>query len=176
MIGQWIFQILLIGLGVLAIVKLLFALIAAKFKLSTIVEGIKKFFNVKLFVALLVGTVLTFGFGSILPYMLDQKDKAMISYEEKNISLYNKYIDEYTLAAQKQIEEYQKMQSEMARTATATQLQFWAQQTDAVGNALSNKLKEFKDYIMKSEIDINKRNAALEVRSKNMWFFWHSVQ
>jgi hypothetical protein len=108
--------------------------------------------------------------------MLDQRDRAIISFEQKNIGLYNGYIVEYTEAAQKQIEEYQKMQSQMARTATATQLQFWAQQTDAVGNALTEKLKEFKDYIVKSEIDINKRTAALEVRSKNMWFFWHSVQ
>ena len=124
---------------------------------------------------LLVALVIVFAGGSVLPYMLNQSDAAYIRFANSNIELYNEYIDEYTEAARKQIEEYQRLQSEMARSATPTQLQFWSQQQDEVGNALTDKIQEFKTYIMDEEVEINKREARIEQRSSNKWFFWHEL-
>jgi hypothetical protein len=81
------------------------------------------------------------------------------------------YIDEYAETARKQVEEYQKLQTEMARIATATQLQFWSKQQDEVGNALTDNIKMFKDEIRQNEIDINKAEARIQRRPKNKFFF-----
>jgi hypothetical protein len=113
-----------------------------------------------------------FALGSILPYMLQQHDKSMIDFHTKNLTLLDSYTQEYTQAAQDQIAEYQKMVSEMARTATSTQLQFYNQQIDAVGNELSAKIKEFKNDKMAQQIEINRFQAAVETRVQNKWFFW----
>lgn len=123
----------------------------------------------------LIALLVVFIGGSIVPYMLNQSDAAYIKFANSNIELYNGYIDEYTQAARKQIEEYQRLQSEMARSATSTQLQFWSQQQDEVGNALTDKIQEFKSYIMDEEVEINKRDARIEQRSTNKWFFWHEL-
>jgi hypothetical protein len=164
----WIF----LGVGIFILgSNLLFAILKAiginLLLLDKIVTYLRKFGYVSLILAVAI-----FIFGSITPYMLNSRDSALIEAYNSNITLFNGYIDEYTLAAQKQIAEYQKMQAEMARTATSTQLQFWSQQVDAVGNALSNKVKEFKDNIMKEQLDINKANARISSRLKNKWFFW----
>lgn len=144
-------------------------------KTSIFLDAIEPFLK-KTFRVSIIALLVVFVGGAILPYMLNQADAAYIQFSEKNIELYNGYIDEYTEAARKQIEEYQKLQSEMARSASSTQLQFWAQQQDEVGNALTNKIQDFKSMILDSEIAINKREAQIQQRSKNKWFFWHGVE
>jgi len=164
----WIF--LAVGSTILGL-NLLFAILKTiginLILLDKIITYLRKFGYISLILAAAI-----FVFGSITPYMLNSRDAALIEAYNSNITLFNGYIEEYTLAAQKQIAEYQKMQSEMARTATATQIQFWSQQVDAVGNSLSNRVKEFKDNIMKEQLDINKANARINSRLKNKWFFW----
>lgn len=108
---------------------------------------------------------------SIIPYLEQQKDAYLISYYTKNIKLFNKYINEYTESAQKQIEEYDKLRSQMARAATPTQLQFWAEQVDVVGNKLTERIKEFKDKIIEQEVSINQTKSRMEFRPNNKWFF-----
>ena len=117
-------------------------------------------------------TAIVFVLCSVLPYLLQQKDLALISSSQYNITLYDQYTDEYTKAAQDQIAQYQQMVSEMAKTATSTQLQFYNQQIDAVGNELSAKIKTFKDLKMAQQIEINLHQAAIDTRLKNKWFFW----
>jgi hypothetical protein len=141
------------------------------------VSGFKPLKNVfsyflKFGYAALMFALTVFILGSILPYMLNARDSARIQAYTDNISLYNRYVEEYRLAAQQQIEQYQKMQAEMARVATSTQLQYWAQQTDAVGNSLTNQIKEFKNSIMQQELEINKMKAQINSRHNNKWFFW----
>lgn len=162
----------LFGIGILILgSNLLLAILKAiginLLLLDKILTYLRKFGYISIILAAAI-----FVFGSITPYMLNSRDYALIEAYNSNIVLFNGYIDEYTLAAQKQIAEYQKMQAEMARTATATQLQFWSQQVDAVGNSLSNRVKEFKDNIMKEQLDINKAKARINSRLKNKWFFW----
>jgi len=113
---------------------------------------------------------------SIIPLLSSQRDLAMIDYHSQNIELYNGYIDEYSEAARQQIEQYQQFQSEMARVATALQLQFWADQQDAVGDQLTNMIRDFNQKIMQDEIDINKRTALISARNRNKLFFWHQVE
>lgn len=113
---------------------------------------------------------------SIAPLLASQRDLAMIEYHTKNIELYNNYIDEYSDAARQQIEQYQQFQSEMARTATALQLQFWADQQDSVGDQLTNTIRDFNNKIMQDEIDINRRTALISARNRNKLFFWHQVE
>jgi hypothetical protein len=159
---------LLLGMGLAVVLANgLFNLFEIKIALLVkLVKSLKKFGYISLILAAAI-----FVFGSITPYMLNSRDAALIEAYNSNIVLFNGYIEEYTLAAQKQIEEYQKAQAQMARTATSTQLQFWSQQVDSVGNALSNRVKEFKDNIMKEQLDINKANSRINSRLKNKWFF-----
>jgi len=116
--------------------------------------------------------LLVLSLSSITPYILNERDAARIDTYNQNVGLYQAYINEYTDAAQKQISEYQQMQSQMAKTANSTQLQYFSAQVDAVGNALTNRIKEFKDDIMKEQLSINKMVAQIKSRSKNKWFFW----
>jgi hypothetical protein len=111
-----------------------------------------------------------------LPYTLNQTDAANISFQESNINLYNQEIEKYSEAARQQIEDYQRLQSEMARSASSTQLQFWAQQQDEVGNAITNRIKEFEQMILDANIEINKRRALITQRSLNKWYFWHRIE
>lgn len=143
-------------------------------KIGIFLEAIEPFIK-KAFRVMLVALLTIFIGGAIVPYMLNQSDAAYISFSNSNIELYNDYIEEYSKAARKQIEEYQKLQAEMARSASSTQLQFWSQQQDEVGNALTDKIQDFKSMILDSEVAINKRQARIDQRSKNKWFFWHEV-
>jgi hypothetical protein len=174
MIALTVFWILLtIGCGILGINVLTALLEVAGIHLvmlDKIFGYLRKFGFMSLAAALLVLVL-----GSITPYILNERDAARIESYNANIVLYNGYIQEYTDAAQKQIEQYQKMQAEMARTATSTQLQFFSQQVDAVGNALTNRIKEFKDDIMKEQLDTNKTKAQINSRSRNKWFFWDKL-
>lgn len=174
MISLAIFTILVIVGSVILGINLLIAVLEIAGVKLPLINKIAKYFR-KFGYAAFIGALLIFVLGSITPYMLNERDAARIESYTSNIQTYSTYIDEYTTAAQKQIEEYQKMQSEMARTATATQLQFWAQQVDAVGNSLTNKIKEFKDAIMQQELDINKMKAQIKSRSRNKWFFWSGL-
>lgn len=122
------------------------------------------------FIALFV--FLTSGlFGNIAPYFAQEKDLALIDEYTSNIKLYEQYSDEYATAARKQIEEYQKMQSEMARTATIAQLQFWSQQQDSIGNELTDSIKEFQKLIMQQRLAINSAQARINRRPYNKWYF-----
>lgn len=174
-----IFQILLWIIGVSLFVKLLISIFAA-FKWNNIINKILLFtHNViikKIFIPSLILLGLIFSLSFILPYMLNQNDLAMIEYHESNIELFNRYSEEYAEAARQQIEGFQQAQAELARSATVQQLQFWAEQQDAVGNALTNRLQEFQNDIMDNEIDINKRRANINSRNKNKLFFWHEVE
>jgi hypothetical protein len=121
-------------------------------------------------ISFLVATIILILF-CIAPNILQEYDSYFIQLGTVNIELINKYIDEYTIAAQKQISDYQKAQSDAAKYATATQLQFWSQQTDAVGNALTNKIKEFKDKILEQEMKQNEAKVKFQLRPQSKWFF-----
>jgi len=110
-------------------------------------------------------------FGNIAPYFMQEKDLALIDEYTSNIKLYEQYSDEYAVAARKQIEQYQKMQSEMARTATIAQLQFWSQQQDSIGNELTDSIKEFQKLIMQQRLAINSAQARINRRPYNKWYF-----
>lgn len=110
-------------------------------------------------------------FGNIAPYFAQEKDLALIDEYNTNIKLYEQYSEEYATAARKQIEEYQKMQSEMARTATIAQLQFWSQQQDSIGNELTDSIKEFQKLIMQQKLAINAAQARINRRPYNKWYF-----
>ena len=122
------------------------------------------------FIALFVFLMSGF-FGNIVPYFAQEKDLALIDEYSANIKLYEQYSDEYAVAARTQIEQYQKMQSEMARTATVAQLQFWSQQQDAIGNQLTDSIKKFQDLIMQQKLDINSAQARINRRPYNKWYF-----
>lgn len=108
---------------------------------------------------------------SILPYLMQQKDEALIDEYQRNIETYQQYSEDYADAARQQIEEYQQLQSEMAGRAGIEQLQFWARQEDEVGNALTNKIQEFQNRILDQRLDINAARARIEIRKRNKWFF-----
>lgn len=121
------------------------------------------------YTAITVGIFVVFSF---LPYLNNLNDTAYIFEQEKNIELYERYTEEYSESARQQIEEFQKMQSEMASRATAEQLQFWSLQQDEVGNALTEKIEEFQTDIREAELEINRREARIEARSSNKWYFF----
>lgn len=129
----------------------------------------------RLFIVSLAAMLIVFSMASIVPYTLNQTDAANISYQENNIILYEEEIEKYSEAARSQIEEYQRLQSEMARRASSTQLQFWAEQQDEVGNALTNRIQDFEKMILDARIEINKRQAMIDQRSLNKWYFWHKL-
>lgn len=114
---------------------------------------------------------LSLSLGHILPYILQEKDQALVLEYSDNIELYSNYSEEYATAARQQIEQYQAMQSEMARTATIAQLQFFAQQEDSVGDALTNEIRRFQELIMEQELAINKAHSRIVRRPLNKWFF-----
>ena len=133
-------------------------------------SGMWKKFNIVAIISCILA-VIVFVLASVVPYMAQERDRYLIAYYSKNIVLLHDYIDEYAETARKQVEEYQKLQTEMARIATATQLQFWSKQQDEVGNALTDSIKVFKDEIRQNEIDINKAEARIQRRPKNKFFF-----
>jgi hypothetical protein len=63
------------------------------------------------------------------------------------------------------------MQSEMARTATIAQLQFWSQQQDSIGNQLTDSIKEFQKLIMQQRLTINSAQSRINRRPLNKWYF-----
>lgn len=174
MLSAYVFLILVVLgsviLGLNLIIELLKSIGINLLLFEKIVHYFRKFGYI-----FICGAILVFALGSVTPYMLNERDAARIESYKSNIELYNSYIQEYTTAAQQQIEQYQKMQAEMARTATSTQLQFWSQQVDAVGNSLTNRIKEFKDDIMSQQLSINKMKAQINSRSRNKWFFWSNL-
>lgn len=117
-------------------------------------------------------TIILFVGLSIAPYLLQQKDQALIQEYTKNIETYQQYSKQYADSARQQIEDYQELQSELAGRATIQQLQFWAEQEDEVGNALTNKIREFQGSILKEKLAINAAKARIEIRKKNKWFFF----
>lgn len=108
---------------------------------------------------------------SVVPYSMQLNDQFNIAFAEENIKLYEKYIADYTIASQKQISDYQTLQSQMAKTANALQLQFYSQQIDAVGNKLTDQIKAFNDKILDQQIEINRAKIRIVWRPKNKWFF-----
>ncbi len=115
--------------------------------------------------------VITVVFGSVIPYTQQQQDLMLIDEYTVNIELYKEYSNEYATAARKQISEYQKMQSEMARNATVAQLQFWSAQQDSIGNQLTDSIRAFQTLIMEQELAINKAQSRINRRPNNKWYF-----
>lgn len=124
-----------------------------------------------LFIISTAALIVTILFCSVFPYVAQENDKMLISEYKDNITLYQRYSEEYATGARKQIAEYQKMQSEMARTATLVQLQFFSQQQDSIGNALTNEIRRFQVLIMDQELAINKANSRILRRPFNKWYF-----
>lgn len=115
--------------------------------------------------------VLVFIAASIVPYSMQMNDRYNIAFAEENIKLYETYIADYTAAAQKQISDYEKLRSEMARVASALQLQYYSQQSDAVSNGLTDQIKYFNEKILEWKIEINRAKIRLVFRPQNKWVF-----
>ena len=167
--------LIFIGFVVLSFLTHIILYLISRFKDKKETIGVFEFilkvlFKKETWIPLLIATLI-FICASILPYLAQENDKYLVSYYERNITLFQQYIADYTTAAQKQIQEYQKMQSDMARSATPLQLQFWSQQIDVVGNKLTDTIKNFNDKIMDQQISINEAKSRLELRPKNKWFF-----
>lgn len=109
--------------------------------------------------------------GHIIPYIAQERDHMLIMEYNDNIILYENYSEEYAEAARQQIEEYQRLQSELASRATIQQLQFFAEQEDVVGNSLTNEIRRFQELIMEQELEINKARSRVLRRPLNAWFF-----
>lgn len=124
----------------------------------------------KLVFACLIFASIVFLLFCITPSLVEEYQVASIQYSNDNIMLYNKYVEEYSSAAKLQIEQYQKMQNESLRIATANQLQYWSQQQDNISNALTGRVKEFKDLILKEEMSINKKNSIINFVKSSRWF------
>lgn len=125
----------------------------------------------KLAIAAEVVMILSLTLGHIVPYIAQERDQMLVIEYTDNIALYENYSNEYAEAARKQIEEYQAMQSEMARTATVAQLQFWSEQQDVVGNSLTDEIRRFQELIMEQELAINKAKSRIVRRPLNKWYF-----
>lgn len=108
---------------------------------------------------------------SLIPYLLQQKDEASILQYEKNIDTFEEYSEDYRQAAQQQIEEYSRLQSEMSRTATVEQLRFWSEQRDEVSDSISEKINEYQENILEQKLLINEAKSRVEIRITNKWFF-----
>jgi hypothetical protein len=117
-------------------------------------------------------TMSIFVFFSFMPYIQNLSDQSYIIEQEKNIKLYNEYTEIYSESARKQIEEYQRMQSEMSARANVQQLQFWSLQQDDIGNALTERIEEYQTNIKEARLEINKRKARIETRRSNKWYFF----
>lgn len=166
MFSLMIFKIFgFVALG--AIAYFLFVLVLNLIRKKAALNAVVK----KILIISVTFILLIFGGAAILPYMLNQMDSYKISAAYKNIDLMNSYIDEYVETARRQIEDYQKLLTEMALRSTAIQLQYWSQQSDEVGNALTDRIKEFNDSIMVQQIEINHRKSKIEARNNNKFFF-----
>jgi len=174
MIALFLFLGFLVFIVVSLIIHIVRFIVSAIIKKSWIgfFDGLSKWFFSKGIIIPLIISAVIFILGSIIPYLAQQSDNYLISYYTRNITLYQQYISDYTEAAQRQINEYQKMQSEMARSATALQLQFWSQQVDVVGNKLTDTIKSFNDKILEQQILINEAKSRIELRPENKWYFW----
>ena len=108
---------------------------------------------------------------SIYPYMMQQKDEALIRQFDKNIKTYENYSENYADAARKQIKEYSKLQEEMASYASMEQLQFWSKQRDEISDSISQKINEYQENILQQKLKINEAQSRIETRLRNKWFF-----
>ena len=135
------------------------------------IDLVSEFASVKFLVytAIPVGIFVVFSF---MPYLNNLNDAAYIFEQEKNIELYERYTEEYSESARQQIEEFQRMQSEMAARASAQQLQVWSLQQDEVGDALTQRIEQFQTNIREAELEMNRREARIEARSSNKWYFY----
>ncbi len=165
MISFTIFLIL-IGLSVVGFAIHLLANIKT-FSWKSIVDGL---FSKGVLISLSLA-ILVFIAASVVPYSMQMNDKYNIAFAEENIKLYETYIADYTVAAQKQISDYERLRSEMARTASALQLQYYSQQVDAVSNGLTDQIKYFNDKILEWKIEINRAKIRLVFRPQNKWVF-----
>jgi len=59
----------------------------------------------------------------------------------------------------------------MARVASALQLQYYSQQSDAVSNGLTDQIKYFNEKILEWKIEINRAKIRLVFRPQNKWVF-----
>lgn len=117
-----------------------------------------------LFLVILIGL-------SIYPYMMQQRDEALIKEYNKNIQTYQEYSENYADAAKKQIEEYSSLQQEMASKATLEQLQFWSKQRDEIADSISQKINTYQEKILTQKLMINQAQSRIETREENKWFF-----
>lgn len=125
----------------------------------------------KAIIAFLIFTLVTFIGLSIYPYMMQQKDEALIKQFNKNIDTYEEYSENYAEAARKQIEEYAELQQELASSASMEQLQFWSKQRDEIADSISQKINEYQERILEQELKINEAEGRIETRKENKWFF-----
>lgn len=125
----------------------------------------------KVIVAFLIFTLITFIGLSIYPYMMQQKDEALIKQFNKNIETYQEYSENYAEAARKQIEEYSELQQELAKSASLEQLQFWSKQRDEIADSISQKINEYQEKILEQRLEINEAESRIETRKENKWFF-----
>lgn len=174
MIGFKIFQILLvISILIFGFYTLLFFidLVLKKKKLSSIFEFWSLVVKNLFFIISTSALIIVLLFCSIFPYIAQENDHMLVLEYTANISLYKEYSEEYAEGARKQIAEYQKAQSEMARTATIAQLQFFSEQQDSIGNALTDEIRRFQVLIMEQKLAINKANSRILRRPLNKWYF-----
>lgn len=129
-----------------------------------------KILKFSIFISAIFVIVIIIGL-SLFPYLRQQTDKALILQYEKNIETFEGYSEDYRHAAQQQIEEYSRLQSEMARTATVEQLRFWSEQRDEVSDSISKKINEYQENILEQRLLINEAQARIEIRDINKWFF-----
>lgn len=156
-----------IGLGVVGLVAGFIIKSKGKFSLDSFFSAL---FSKAVLIPLALAAIV-FIAASVIPYSMQMNDQFNIAFAEENIKLYEKYIADYTAAAQKQISDYQSAQAQMARTASALQLQFYSQQIDAVGNKLTDQIKAFNDKILDQQIEINRAKIRIVWRPKNKWMF-----
>lgn len=129
-------------------------------------------FGNKSFLILFLLIVFIFSFFSLNPYIKNLNDEASIFESKENIILYNDYVNKYSVAAQKQIEEFSSLQAEMSRRATIEQLSFWSEQQDNIGAKLTEQIRQYSNKIELEELNINKRKALINSREKNKWYFY----
>jgi len=174
MIGLLLFKIFA---GISSFIFLFYTLsyLVTKFILKKQVVPIADYWEIifknLIFIVSTSSLIIVLLFCSIFPYVAQEADHMLVSEYTSNIELYKKYSDEYADGARKQISEYQKMQSEMARTATVVQLQFFSQQQDSIGKALTDEIRRFQVLIMEQELAINKANSRILRRPFNKWYF-----
>lgn len=155
--------------------KYLTPIVKAKTFFSSVIKSFMYLVNVFTslsFVIFFSITMSIFVFFSLIPYLQNLSDQSYILEQRKNIELYDEYSEIYSESARQQIEEYQRMQSEMASRATVQQLQFWSLQQDDIGDALTQRIEEFQTNIKNARLEINRREARIEIRNTNKWYFF----